>query len=134
MLIARPEKCSGCRTCLVACAMRNFHEVNPKKAALSVQGAFPSPGGYGIRLCDQCGHCAEVCPVEAIAAVNGVYLIDAEACIGCGTCVEECPNRVMFLHPDSEVPIKCTACGECVEICPREALAWASESGKEEAS
>ena len=134
MLKAIPERCSGCRTCLVACAMRNFQEVNPKKAALSVEGAFPSPGGYSIRLCDQCGACAEVCPSEAISPHNGVYLIDAESCTGCGACVDECPNQVMFMHPDSEVPIKCTACGECVEICPRSALEWATDSKEEAAS
>jgi ferredoxin len=66
-----------------------------------------------VKLCDQCGACADVCPVEAISR-NGAFLIDPDECTGCGACVDECPNGVIFMHPDSEVPIKCTDCGACV--------------------
>ena len=128
MLKAIHENCSGCRTCLVTCAIHNFGQINPKKAALAVSGAFPSPGGYTIHLCDQCGACAQVCPVEAISQVNGAYLIDSDECIGCGTCVDECPHGVIFMHRDSEVPIKCTDCGECAAICPRGAIIQTGEA------
>ena len=116
------ENCSGCGICLMVCALENFREVNPSKAALRIEGRFPAPGDYRIHLCDQCGQCAEACPVEAIHLENGVYLINEEECTGCMICVEECPNGVLFEHKSMEMPIKCTLCGECVDACPRDAL------------
>lgn len=116
------ELCSGCNTCRLVCALANYKEVNPAKAALGIIGHFPDPGTYEIKFCDQCGACAEVCPVEAIALINGAYSIDQEECIGCNACVDACPHGVMMVHPDSEVPIKCTSCGECAAVCPRDAI------------
>ncbi len=116
------ENCSGCGICLMVCALENFREVNPSKAALRIEGRFPAPGDYRIRLCDQCGQCAEACPVEAIHLENGIYIIHEEECTGCMICVEECPNGVLFEHKSMEMPIKCTLCGECVDACPRDAL------------
>src|SRR5210317_1738307 len=116
------ENCSGCGVCRVVCALENFREVNPAKAALRIEGRFPAPGDYRIHLCDQCGVCAEVCPVEAIQLENGAYIIDADECTGCMTCVEECPHDVLFEHKSMEVPIKCTLCGECARTCPRNAI------------
>ncbi|OQY03908.1 MAG: hypothetical protein B6I22_10605 [Desulfobacteraceae bacterium 4572_123] len=106
----------------MVCGMENFREVNPSKAALRIEGRFPAPGDYRIHLCDQCGQCAEVCPVEAIYLENGVYLINEDECTGCMICVEKCPAGVLFEHKSMEVPIKCTLCGACVEACPRDAL------------
>lgn len=116
------KNCSGCRTCQLACALANFREMNPAKSALDIEGRFPDPGDYVIRICDQCGACAEVCPVEAISEENGAYLIDRDLCTGCLACVEACPHGVLHEDPASECPIKCTLCGVCAEICPREAL------------
>ncbi len=116
------ENCSGCGICLMVCALENFREVNPSKAALRIEGRFPAPGDYRIHLCDQCGQCAEACPVEAIHLENGIYIIHEEECTGCMICVEECPNGVLFEHKSMEMPIKCTLCGECVDACPRDAL------------
>jgi ferredoxin len=73
-------------------------------------------------LCDQCGVCAEACPVDAIEENNGVYLIDADTCIACGECIDACPHGVMFEHAQMDTPIKCTLCKACAEICPRDAL------------
>lgn len=120
--VIHSELCSGCSTCRLVCALANHKEVNPAKAALGIIGHFPGPGTYEIKFCDQCGACAEVCPVEAIEETDGIYLIDSETCVGCSACVEACPKGVMMMHPDSEVPIKCTACGECAEVCPRDAI------------
>jgi ferredoxin len=122
-LIAHNERCSGCQACLLACSLENHREMTTAKAALAVEGRFPAPGTYAVRLCDQCGECAEACPEAAIHLENGVYMIQAEECSGCMTCVAVCPQEVMFEHPAMAVPIKCTLCGACVAACPREALA-----------
>ncbi|NMA06988.1 MAG: 4Fe-4S binding protein [Ruminococcaceae bacterium] len=41
--------------------------------------------------CISCGACEGECPVEAIAAGDGKYEIDAETCIDCGACAATCP-------------------------------------------
>ncbi|NOY86319.1 MAG: 4Fe-4S dicluster domain-containing protein [Deltaproteobacteria bacterium] len=116
------ERCSGCRACELACALANFREMNPAKSALDIEGRFPAPGDYRIRLCDQCGECTEACPEDAIYLEDGIYSIDPDDCTGCGVCVEACPHSVMHEHPSLDSPFKCTLCGACVEICPRGAL------------
>jgi len=121
------DRCSGCNTCRLVCGLTNFNEVNPAKAALGIIGHFPAPGRYEIRFCDQCGTCAEVCPLEAIKETDGIYLINPEICTGCAACVDACPHEVMMLHPDSNVPIKCTSCGQCAEVCTRDAIALTSK-------
>ncbi|MDI6732832.1 MAG: 4Fe-4S dicluster domain-containing protein [Planctomycetota bacterium] len=129
-------KCTGCRVCLTICSLYHFKEINPKKAALTIDATFPKPGKYEPRVCNQCGICASVCPVEAISlparpqpdqavlagdarsgGKEGAYIIDSEKCNGCGECVRECPTQVMFLHEDSSVPIKCDLCKECIPVC-----------------
>ncbi len=41
--------------------------------------------------CICCGACANECPVEAITAGDGKYVIDAGKCIECGACASVCP-------------------------------------------
>jgi ferredoxin len=121
-LIAIHENCSGCGTCRLACAIRNFQEVNPSKSLLRIEGRFPAPGNYRIHLCDQCGICADNCPEDAIQLKDGAFLVDADACTGCLTCVEVCPYDVMFEQKDADIPVKCNLCGECAQTCPRDAI------------
>jgi ferredoxin len=71
------ENCSGCGVCRVVCALENFREVNPAKAALRIEGRFPAPGDYRIHLCDQCGVCAEVCPERFYNRFRGMYGVHA---------------------------------------------------------
>lgn len=126
-LITIPENCSGCRTCLMACALARFKEVNPSKAVLNIRGLFPAPGHYEIDLCDQCGACAEACPEEAIDRREGRYVLREEDCIACGACIDACPNGVLRANPKTDLPILCTGCGECAAICPRDAIEVAGE-------
>jgi Fe-S-cluster-containing hydrogenase component 2 len=114
--------CSGCSTCLLACAILNFHEINPSRSLLRIEARFPAPGDYRIHLCDQCGECAESCPENAIMLEDGVYRVDPQECTGCLICVDICPEQVMFKHKNYDTPVKCTLCGECVRACPRDAI------------
>jgi len=130
-LAVNEDNCSGCRVCQLICAMEQFAENNPKKGRLGIHGKFPEPGKYEISCCDQCGICAEVCPVEAIEEhSDGYYWVNEDLCTGCLLCVEECPRGVMFTHPDREAPFKCVDCGVCVTYCPRNAIYDADEPDK----
>jgi len=41
--------------------------------------------------CISCGTCEGECPVSAIAAGDGIYVIDESTCIDCGACESACP-------------------------------------------
>lgn len=43
LVALKPEECTGCRTCELICALHNYQENNPAKAALRVRGLFPDP-------------------------------------------------------------------------------------------
>ncbi len=45
------------------------------------------------------GSCARVCPVSAIALVDGLARVDQALCISCGKCVPACPRGLITLVP-----------------------------------
>lgn len=51
-------------------------------------------------LCTACGTCVEICPVEAIAIVQGHAQIDQELCTECGACVQACPEGAIGALPE----------------------------------
>jgi heterodisulfide reductase subunit A len=44
-----------------------------------------------VDLCNGCGECVDICPVNAIKMENGKAKIDPFQCVGCGACVPICP-------------------------------------------
>lgn len=116
-----PENCSGCGLCKLACSIVNFKQVTPAMALLRIEGRFPSPGDYQIHFCDQCGTCADACPVDAIELRDGIYQVNEADCIACHDCVSACPHSVMVIK-DNDMPAKCILCGECAAVCPRGAI------------
>jgi pyruvate formate lyase activating enzyme len=49
-------------------------------------------------LCNKCGKCVKVCPVEAIAMPNSFPQIDREKCTLCGKCVEVCTLEALKIY------------------------------------
>ena len=41
--------------------------------------------------CISCGSCESSCPVSAISAGDGKYIIKSDDCIDCGSCESSCP-------------------------------------------
>lgn len=101
------------------------------------------PGG-GPKSCNSgClgyGTCVKACQFDAIHIVNGVAVVDREACKACGKCVAACPKHLISMIPKSaEVTVACSStdrgpvamkvcdvacigCGICVKNCPNQAI------------
>lgn len=98
---------------------------------------------YSIsELCNGCGACMKICPVEAISgAKKEQHLINPSFCIECGSCGRICHESAVLDDKGSVVakmkkadwpkPVintnHCSACENCVEVCPTCALAMADE-------
>ncbi|MBN1318760.1 MAG: 4Fe-4S binding protein [Anaerolineales bacterium] len=46
-------------------------------------------------LCNQCGICETVCPVQAVRRADGYNYIVTEECIKCAFCVNNCPENAI---------------------------------------
>ena len=101
------------------------------------------PGG-GAKACTYgClgfGSCVKVCPFGAINIVNGVAVVDKEACKACGKCVAKCPKHLIELIPyEQKVSVQCSShakgkavtsacevgcigCKKCEKTCPNGAI------------
>ncbi len=62
----------------------------------------PEKVQVNLDLCNGCGRCVEVCPVEAIRLENGKAVVDVYACNGCGACIPECEPGALDLKNSTE--------------------------------
>lgn len=76
-----------------------------------IKGAWPNTilpvDGVSVEVCDMCegcGTCVPVCPVEGISIVEDKAVMN-DQCFGCGCCANACPNNAINLtiSPDSKV-------------------------------
>ena len=103
------DKCTGCGTCMVACAAENNLSVRPdesdKARSITWMRLYKVTNGkkfphtevsYFPRPCMQCDHhtpCVSVCPATAtqIDYHTGIVSQIYTRCIGCRYCIAACP-------------------------------------------
>ncbi len=130
-------KCTGCRTCQVACKDKNRLDIGLqfRKAKSYVIGEYPNVKGYSVSLsCNHCENpaCVANCPTGATYKTEeGPVLHDDEICIGCETCAKSCPYEHPKLILELGVVHKCDTCYAirkaggnpvCVDACTMRAL------------
>ena len=87
-------KCGG--TCEKAKTEYEYFGIKDCIMASQMQDAGAKGCSYG---CLGYGSCVEACPFDAIHIVDGIAVVDKEACKACGKCVEACPKHLIELIP-----------------------------------
>ena len=87
-------KCAG--TCEVA--KNNYEYTGTESCAFMafVPGGGPKTCNHG---CMGFGDCMRACPFNAIEIVDGVAVVNKEACKACKKCIEACPKNLIELVP-----------------------------------
>ena len=81
-------------------------EEDCKMAALMQSGGKKSCG-FG---CLGYGNCVKVCPFDAIHVVDGIAVVDKEACKACGKCIAACPKHLIELIPyEQKTFVRCNS-------------------------
>jgi len=122
MLIIDPEKCTGCRLCVLVCSFKHERKFSYMFSRIQIR-SDEIINVHTPFVCEHCGEhpCVDACPVEAIYYDEHltIFRVDREKCIGCGKCVEACPYNGIFIDKEGKA-IKCDLCeGDpaCVKAC-----------------
>ncbi|CAK7037611.1 MAG: Anaerobic dimethyl sulfoxide reductase chain B [Paraeggerthella hongkongensis] len=143
-------RCTGCRTCVLAC--KDYHDHGSELAfrmVLDYEGGgwthtndgtlYQDAYAYHISIaCNHCNSpvCTQVCPTGAMHK-DDLDLVwpDVRKCIGCGYCTMACPYHAPRIDQELKRSSKCDGCRTrvaneqapiCVEACPVRALDFAA--------
>ncbi len=141
-VLVRYERCLGCRSCELACAVAHsgsgslfgalWEEKPPRKRVFVEQAGR-------ARVALNCRHCQEAWCIDA--CISGAMRRTPEGvvtntgsdqrCVGCWMCVMACPYGVIRADYTEGVAVKCDrACLDekgipaCVRACPTKALVY----------
>ncbi len=146
-VIADPNKCIGCRTCMIACVVEHSNEniftQDPYEINFNPKLEVVKTSTVSVPI--QCRHCEDapcvnVCPNGGLVKENGAVKVIEEKCVGCKTCMIACPigaidlvslkefddNKLCFM--ERVKANKCDLCinsengPACVRVCPTKAF------------
>ncbi|MDR3763705.1 MAG: 4Fe-4S dicluster domain-containing protein [Acidobacteriota bacterium] len=105
-ILADTERCVGCRTCEIACALA--HMEAPPTVAGQI-GTRLVPRVFVVNLSDAsapiiCRHCEDapcsnVCKMGAISRQGERVVVDTDRCVGCRLCLMACPFGAIEFAP-----------------------------------
>lgn len=126
MILIRPELCSGCARCEVACAFAHHRRTGRALSRIKVV-RFEETGIDSAVTCRQCAGrpCLE-CPQQALAVGSrGEIVLEPRRCTSCGACAAACP--IGAIEMVDGLPAVCDLCGgdpACVRACTLGAAAY----------
>jgi len=141
-ILINPDRCLGCHTCELACAVAHTETGSLIGAVLA--GERLQPRNRVIQVdsvkistqCRQCedAPCVKVCPTGVTYRTETYTAVDQRLCIGCRLCMLVCPFGAIRVATatvagrEKRAAIKCDLCVDrpegpaCVEACPTGAL------------
>ncbi|QEL55766.1 4Fe-4S dicluster domain-containing protein [Chromobacterium paludis] len=108
-VIAEPELCNGCNTCMAACSALHRAAGLQAHPRLAVTRTAAVTAPVLCRHCDD-APCARVCPVAAISLSGHSVDLNETLCIGCKLCAIACPFGAIQLSG--------TPCGGVAAVSP----------------
>lgn len=132
------DKCTGCRSCEMACSIAHEKTFNPARGRIQVVKQERENIIAPI-VCLQCDSplCQDACPNGAIVRNElGVLYVERETCVGCMNCTTACIYGGIAIDPITRKAIKCDLClgdPKCVGACEYGAISYlAKEEGIQE--
>lgn len=128
-------KCAG--TCDKAGSDYTYYGIKDCMMASMMQNDGQKSCNYG---CLGYGSCVKACPFDAIHIVDGIAVVDKDACKACGKCIAACPKKLIELVPYEQkhlvqcsskdkgkdvmaaCKVGCIGCKMCQKVCEANAI------------
>ena len=126
-----PNKCVGCKLCVLNCSFSKFRVYSHDIANIHVV-TIEDVADSTPYMCVQCDErsCINACPVSALSLneTNGAIAVDRDVCILCGICAKACVHNGIRVikYEGEEILAVCDLCDgqepRCADACRENAI------------